>query len=176
MKVQLRPWRRGDETTLQSQANDALVSRWMLRRFPFPYTLDDAKSWIESCGKHEPAEHFAVEADGMVVGGAALQPRLDGTHDGVAIIGYWLGREYWRLGIATEIVKLLISLARASGLRRLQAGVFVPNIASARVLEKAGFCLEGQLRESYVERDGTPVDELIYGLLLDSRSDLAAAE
>ena len=49
-------------------------------------------------------------------------------------------------------------------LRRLEAAVFSSNPASARVLEKAGFTLEGRLRAAVV-KDGVILDALVYALL-----------
>ena len=60
-------------------------------------------------------------------------------------------------------VRILVEQAFGRGFRRLEAHVFEPNVASARVLEKCGFMLEGSLRASYVQRDGTPCDALIFG-------------
>ena len=54
------------------------------------------------------------------------------------------------------------------GLRRVYACVFEPNTASTRVLEKAGFRLEGIHRRA-VWKDGELFDELMYGLLPDYR-------
>ena len=53
-------------------------------------------------------------------------------------------------------------------LLRLWAGVFETNPASARVLEKAGYAFEGQLRRAVV-KDGKVLDELIYARLRDAR-------
>jgi RimJ/RimL family protein N-acetyltransferase len=49
---------------------------------------------------------------------------------------------------------------------RLYAHVFEWNPASARVLEKAGFTLEGRLRRS-VLKEGQLIDQLMYGLVRD---------
>ena len=53
----------------------------------------------------------------------------------------------------------------AGGLRRLEASVFVENLASIRVLEKCGFTLEGRLRSLYVDRDGAISDAFLYAKL-----------
>jgi ribosomal-protein-alanine N-acetyltransferase len=59
---------------------------------------------------------------------------------------------------------MLSDFALQSGdLRRLEAAVFAPNAASARVLEKCGFTLEGRSREMYLDRDGTVCDGLLFG-------------
>ena len=49
-------------------------------------------------------------------------------------------------------------------LQKIAARVFAKNPASARVLSKAGFLLEGTLRSDYF-RDGVPYDVLRFGLL-----------
>jgi RimJ/RimL family protein N-acetyltransferase len=51
-------------------------------------------------------------------------------------VGYWIGREYWGLGIATRALSQFLRLVKD---RPLYAGVAKPNVASVRVLEKCGF-------------------------------------
>ncbi len=54
-------------------------------------------------------------------------------------------------GFATESLHAVCDFAfTTGGIRRLIATVTVGNSASRRVLEKAGFVLEGELRESYL--------------------------
>lgn len=130
-------------------------------RFPHPYTRADARSWIRSAAAERPTRHFAIEVDGRAVGGIGIHPMTD-VHRGTAEIGYWLGREYWGRGIATEAVRALTEHAFASfDLARLEATVYEWNPASARVLEKAGFQLEGRLRKSII-KDGRTIDSLLY--------------
>lgn len=164
MRVTIRPWRADEASTLQALADDPDVSRWMTASFSSPYTLADAERWLANVVKHDPPQLFAIEADGVVVGGGGVEPR-EGSHEGVAVVGYWLGKRYWGRGIATRALELLTERAFATGYRRAEANVFAPNKASARVLEKCGYTLEARLRASYVQRDGTPCDELIYGRL-----------
>src|ERR1044071_468996 len=51
-------------------------------------------------------------------------------------VGYWLGKEFWGKGIASQALAQLLSLIKA---RPLYAHVAKHNIASKRVLEKCGF-------------------------------------
>jgi len=51
-------------------------------------------------------------------------------------IGYWIGKEFWRRGIASAAVNELLSLVK---IRPLFAEVANHNIGSRRVLEKNGF-------------------------------------
>ncbi|MEJ3741865.1 GNAT family protein [Actinomycetes bacterium KLBMP 9797] len=98
----------------------------------------------------------------------------DGAHPHEATIGYamlpaWRGR-----GFPTRAVRLLAAWAFAeAGIGRLMAGVAPGNVASARVLEKAGFRREGWLRGRRPGLSGTRVDDVAYGLLAE---DLAFAQ
>jgi ribosomal-protein-alanine N-acetyltransferase len=154
-----------DAAGLPPIADDFAVARWMTRRFPHPYTAEDARAWVERASTESPVDSFAVVVDGTLVGGVGIRPH-DGEAEGVAQFGYWLGRAHWGRGIATEAARLLI--AHAFGLRhlrRLEAFVFAPNAASARVLEKCGFTLEGVLRRALTDREGEIVDAHSYALL-----------
>lgn len=137
----------------------------MTAGFPHPYTRTDGERWLAIALLDDPPNHFAIEAGGAFAGAIGILPR-SGEHHGSAIFGYWLGRRFWGRGIATDAARTLARHALGSrGMRRLEASVFVPNVASARVLEKAGFSLEGRMRASYVERDGTVCDALLYARL-----------
>jgi len=84
-----------------------------------------------------------------------------------AEIGYWIARQYWGQGIMTDAVRTYVRYAFAElGVTRLTAHVFDFNSASARVLEKNGFVLEGTLRKHFL-KDGRLIDARLYGLLKD---------
>lgn len=63
-------------------------------------------------------------------------------------LGYDLARPYWRRGIMTEALRIVIGYSFLSvNLNRLQALVMPGNVASINLLEKLGFVEEGILRE-----------------------------
>jgi ribosomal-protein-alanine N-acetyltransferase len=67
--------------------------------------------------------------------------------------GYWLAEPVWGMGIATEAVRALVPfLFESMTPERVQAHVMTPNVASARVLEKAGLTYEGTLRSAVLRR------------------------
>ena len=67
-----------------------------------------------------------------------------------ADIGYELHSEFWRQGIMTEAVKAVLGFCFESlGVHRVQADVAEGNAASAALLKKAGFTLEGIWREHF---------------------------
>jgi len=69
-------------------------------------------------------------------------------------LGYWIGRQYWGQGYATEAVRLVVDFARSLGGVKLQAETFPNNPASARVLDKAGFKKIGVTTKKFPARGG----------------------
>ncbi|HEY6325177.1 MAG TPA: GNAT family N-acetyltransferase [Candidatus Cybelea sp.] len=160
----LRLYRADEADALCSVADDLMVARWMTRRFPHPYTRADADEWIPI--SRSAALSFAIEVDGSLAGGIGVE-RLGGERSGSGLFGYWLGRDYWGHGIGTDAARTLSDYALGDGgLRRIEATVFAPNVASARVLEKCGFVLEATLPAYYVDRNDAVCDGLLYGRVL----------
>jgi RimJ/RimL family protein N-acetyltransferase len=105
-----------------------------------------------------------MEVNGEAVGGIGLEPQADVARRS-AEIGYWLGEAYWGRGIATEAVRAVTDYGFAHGdLVRIYATVFEWNRASMRVLEKAGYQLEGRRRQA-VTKDGQTIDDLLYAII-----------
>lgn len=160
----LRPYRQDDEPSLVRHANNRNVSRNLRDRFPFPYTAADAREWTTRVSGQSPTANFAIVVDGEVVGGIGLEPGTD-VFRRSAEVGYWLGEAFWDRGLATEALRAVTEYAfRTFDLCRLEAGVFDWNPASARVLEKAGYVLEGRARLA-VTKDGRSGDRLLYALV-----------
>lgn len=162
----LRPWRSRDRDSLVRHANDRRVSINLRDRFPFPYTDADARDWIELASTQDPAQALAIVVDGEAVGGVGVHPMTD-VHRRTAEVGYWLGRAWWGRGIASEALAATVDYAFSTfDLVRLEAQVYEWNPASARVLEKCGFDLEGRMRKR-VTKDGETIDALLYALVRD---------
>jgi RimJ/RimL family protein N-acetyltransferase len=82
-----------------------------------------------------------------------------------AALGYCLDDAAWGHGYATEAAHAVLRWAFDTlDLNRVQAEADTRNAASARVLEKLGFVLEGTLREDCVV-DGEVSDSWVYGLI-----------
>ena len=80
-------------------------------------------------------------------------------------VGYVLARPYWGKGYMTEVLCAIIEWALAQpDIFRVQAVCDVENIASARVMEKAGMTREGTLRRyvSHPNLSNEPRDAYIY--------------
>lgn len=157
----LRRLRDNDAESIARHANDRRVSIHLRDRFPYPYAAEDARSFIELIAADDPQLHFGIEIGGEVVGAVGLQP-LDDVERLSAEIGYWLGAEFWGKGIMPEAVRAVTDYGhRSLACRRIYAKVFGGNARSERVLEKAGFCLEGRLRSAVI-KEGRLLDVLLY--------------
>lgn len=160
----IRSWRPQDVPAIVRHANNRRVWRNLKERFPHPYTASDAEHWIRQATGAAPETHFALAIDDEAVGGIGLDLQTD-VFRRSAEIGIWLAEAHWGRGIATEAVRALTSFAFANfDLCRIYAGVFEWNPPGARVLEKAGYSLEGRLRKS-VTKDGHTIDQLLYAIV-----------
>jgi RimJ/RimL family protein N-acetyltransferase len=99
---------------------------------------------------------------GAIVGGGTLH-HLDAER-AIVEIGYWVLRQAQRRGYATRIARLLAEQAFALGVQRVAAYVNVGNVASERVLARAGFTREGVVRSMPVP-SGARIDKTLFSLL-----------
>ena len=169
MNFTLRPWREEDAASLAQAANDPAVAANLRDAFPCPYSLADAQWFINDCIAHNRQDRlvYAVTVGGRPVGCVSVQLQSD-VYRKSAELGYWLAEDYWGQGIMTEAVKQICreGYDRWEDLVRIYAEPFAHNTASRRVLEKAGFQLEGVMRESVCKR-GRVYDSCMYALLME---------
>jgi ribosomal-protein-alanine N-acetyltransferase len=157
-----------DAASLAVQANDRRVWLQLRDLFPHPYQVADAEGYISRGAAVDPPLSLAIIVDGRAAGGVGLQPMTD-VNRRSAEIGYWLGAAFWGRGIATEAVTLVTEWAfEAHGLLRIFAQPFAKNLPSRRVLEKAGYDLEGTMRCSAI-KDGEMRDQCLYARVREIR-------
>jgi [ribosomal protein S5]-alanine N-acetyltransferase len=161
-EIALRRWLTSDVDALVCYANNRNVWLSLRDRFPYPYSESDARAWLALCSKQsDPISQFAIEFGGSAIGGIGFEAMSD-VHRFTAEIGYWLGEPFWGRGIATVAVERATTYGFATlGLERIEAHVFGTNLASSRVLEKAGYSFEGRLRRR-VFKDGRLLDSYLY--------------
>ena len=142
--MRIRPWRIGDETSLVRNGDNPNVARHLVAAFPRPYTLEDAHAWVSSCCEAPIAINLAIYQGDAIggVGGRVGEGEMRKTMS----FGHWLGEPYWGRGIATAVVVRYVPYVfNFLDVERIEAHVFAPSRASARVLEKCGFVMEGTL-------------------------------
>jgi len=159
----LRPWKMSDKKSLAEQANNIKVWENVKDRFPHPYTIADAEEWIKDCIIQDPILNFAIEVDGKAAGSIGIELRTDVYQKNVEL-GYFLGEEYWNRGIMTQAIKEMAKYVFSKfDVVRIQASVYNTNPASVRVLEKAGFKLQG-IFPGGIYKKGKYLDEKVFGL------------
>ncbi len=84
-----------------------------------------------------------------------------------AMTGYSLMPQWRGRGYTTRAVTLLADWAFSIGIARLIAGTAADNVASHRVLQRAGFEREGYERSRLPGPDGTRIDNIQWALLPD---------
>jgi [ribosomal protein S5]-alanine N-acetyltransferase len=164
-RAEIRSWQLTDAESVAVHANNRKIWRNLRDAFPFPYTIDDASTYIQSALTREPETRFAIVVDGRAVGSIGFL--LHGDVERVsAEIGYWLGEPFWGRDIMSEAVRATTQYAvQNHQLTRIYALPFEWNQASCRVLEKAGYTLEGRLRRSAI-KDGQVIDQFLYAYVV----------
>jgi RimJ/RimL family protein N-acetyltransferase len=157
----IRKWRLDDATALAQQANNRNVWLGLRDLFPHPYTMADAETYLNHVILERPAISFCIDIDNVAVGGIGIRIGHD-VHKYTAELGYWLGEQFWGRGVMGEAVNAFTHFCFNNfPLHRIYAEPYSNNPASVRVLEKAGFVLEGRLKENVV-KDGKRLDSLLY--------------
>ncbi|HEU4427690.1 MAG TPA: GNAT family N-acetyltransferase [Myxococcota bacterium] len=162
-RLLLRSWRLDDAEALVRHVNHREVWR-NTGALPFPYSRSDAEAFFKYLAEHPQEIHLAIVPEAEPVGSVGIYLRK-GLEQFVGELGYWLGPSVWGKGYATEAARALSDHVFATtDLQRIEGRVFAWNPASRRVLEKAGFQLEGVKRRAAF-KDGEHVDEWLFSRL-----------
>ena len=144
-----------------------------LRYYPWTERTEaDARAFVEmflGWQHEEPRRRFQLaitfKDDGRLIGNCGI--RRKPGNDWEADIGYELDPGYWGTGYATEAARALVNFGfNALGLSRISSRCIADNVASALVLERLGFRLEGRQRRNEFFK-GRWWDTLLYALLPD---------
>lgn len=138
--VNLRLAEKDDLPLIRDWMSDAALSG-EFENFP-QHSLGDVEKDFES----DPDERWYVVAakDGERIG-----LLLHGKCGGGCWIGYQVVPAWRRKGVGTEAVRLIVDyLFLHKDIGRIQPETHVDNVASRRILEKAGFTFEGRIRRS----------------------------
>ena len=160
----LRRWIINDIKELSNLMNNADRS-YLSNGLPYPYTEDNAQWWINMIADKDEKNgiYRAIIVDGNIVGMVSLEKKSD-VYEKDADISYMLMTEYWGKGITTEAVQQVCEEAfEKLDILRITGSVFGENEASKKVLAKAGFVLEGVMRNA-VYKNGKVMDLCHYGL------------
>jgi ribosomal-protein-alanine N-acetyltransferase len=162
----LRALRPSDLTDLYEYASDPEIDQYVpwehyknieearenLNEFIEEYDKDGLGAWgIEHC------------TDAKLIGiiNTSIPHRINRRVE----VGYTIARPYWGKGYATEALQAVIQFGfEKMELVRMEAVVLPENIASVKVLEKAGMTFEGILRSYQIWRE-QPRDLKMYSIV-----------
>ncbi|MCX6223407.1 MAG: GNAT family protein [Bacteroidia bacterium] len=158
----LRPWREEDLTSLVRHANNFNIWINLRDAFPYPYSEEAGKVWLNTAMNEATNLLLAIEIDGEAVGGIGAIFK-DDVYRINTEIGYWLSEQYWGLGLVSTAITLLVDhiFLHYPDIQRIYADLFSYNPASARVLQKCGFHLEA-IHKNAVIKNCQVVDEHRY--------------
>lgn len=166
MECSIREWIISDAGELAQMLNNKKILDNLRDGLPYPYTTQDAKEYITTMLASDQTKTFAfaIIAEDKVVGSIGVF-RCENIHFRTAEMGYYIGEPYWGNGIMTSAVRQVCEYIFANtDIIRIFAEPFAYNIASCRVLEKAGFQFEGLLRKNAV-KNGVVLDMKLYSLI-----------
>lgn len=165
-RLLLRPFTADDRSAVQTILGNQIVTRTLLD-IPYPFTTEDADFWIragQAGVQMDMLFPFAMtrRADHLLIGCIDIELQPEHRRGDIA---YWLTPAHWRQGYTTEAARRIIRFGfEELGLNRVYAQCLRTNVASARVMQKAGLRYEALLRQSTI-KDGAFVDIEVYGIL-----------
>lgn len=138
----------------ENYGSDPLVSRYVV--WDMHTSIKDAedlmKKWEESYQSKSSYKWVVVEKSENIIIGSITAVKIDEINKTVAI-GYSYGSKWWNKGYATEALKRVIKFFfEEVGVETIYANHLSKNIASGRVMEKAGMIFEGTLRNRMIDK------------------------
>ena len=105
--------------------------------------------------------------DGKRVVGVAVifgpwNPRVKGVGEFVT----YVHQDFHGKGLGTFLTKTILEEGRRKGFHRISLQVVADNVPAIKAYEKAGFVLEGRLRDAFLDDDGKYHDQLVMGVIL----------
>lgn len=161
-EIHLRPFRITDVDDFLAWAGDDEVTKY--NTWNSFTSRDEVMNFLKEVIKCHPW-YRAICIKDRPIGSIYVQPGID-KNERRGEIGYAMNKKYWGMGIATEAVNMVVSCVfkELTYLDRVEGLVFSENIASQRVLEKAGFVKEGILKNYYYVK-GKSRDIVMYSMV-----------
>lgn len=175
-RLTLRRAIQDDVQPIFEACQDPLIPRFTT--VPSNYTILHAQNFVDRTQESLELEReipFVITfdvAEGEKFAGVISLHTIN-THNHCAEIGYWMHPEMRGQGIATTAAKLITNLGITSiGFRRIEGVVDVENIASQKLLLKAGYEREGVLKKKVTREDGSQLDMAMLAVTADTWKEL----
>jgi RimJ/RimL family protein N-acetyltransferase len=165
-RIRLRRPALADAEAIYEYGSDPEVARYA--DWPVRTSIDQLVESLRGRGaRWEPGAEFywviTLPEQDRAIGGISCCIVQDSAE-----IGFLLNRRYWGNGLATEAARAIVEwVLSIPSVRRVWATCDIENLASARVLEKAGLACQGILRSSIVRPNisSQPRDAFMYSYM-----------
>ncbi len=162
--INLRPIVESDLDRIVELCQDSIISEMTLN-VPYPYTYEHARYFYDHIVLNTTSKQYAICLDDKTELIGVIGINFNQTKDWQAEIGYWMGKDYRNNGYMTQALKLIIQICfEEFNLIRVTATHNLMNLASGKVMLKAGMLYEGTLRANV--RKGTEyIDSPYYSII-----------
>ena len=141
-----KPTKKINKKSIVSKIGDWEVAKW-LSDVPYPYTEQKAEEWLNNINYDDLL--FSIFRNNSLIGGVGLSLEEDNDLD----LGFWIGRDQWGKGYATEAAMGLIQYAKKEfNFKQIKACYIKGNTGSSNVLRKLGFEEIGKCEEYFLSR------------------------
>lgn len=135
----IRRWSAEDAVALVKYLNNKKIWDNCRDGLPYPYTGEDARQFLGFVAEQEIQADYCIEINGEAAGNISFTRCADVERFN-SELGYWLAEPYWSMGIMTDALReTIVNYFSNTDVIRVYANVYAGNVASMRVLEKAGF-------------------------------------
>lgn len=143
--------------------NDEDITKYSDQRFKI-HTINTQKKYIKNLCKGNSI-FFKIYYKNEEIGNIILTS-IDKNNDSCEI-GYLIGeKKYWNKGIATYVIKLVVSFAfKELKIKKIISWCYSNNIGSKKALLKNKFKIEGRLKKFYKFNNNKRVDKIYFGLM-----------
>lgn len=166
-KLRLRLLRDSDAEDVAEACRDPQTQQF-IAQMPSPYTLDDARSFLEGPAAQAwdkgKAQWAVAGLDDDRLRGVIGVPRVN-REFGSAEIGYWMHPKSRGEGLTTAAVTAVSAYLFDHDVSRVELLISPANIPSRRVALRTGFTHDGLLRAALPGREGARLDAIAYSRL-----------
>ena len=170
----LRSPREDEAAALLAYVSQVAGETDFMMRYPEEYadfTLERERAFLRAANESPNQVMLVCAADGKLVGSCQLLFRtgLKDRHRARVAIG--ILREYWSLGIGTQMFRTMLDMARArGGVRQVELDFIEGNDRARRLYERMGFRITGVMPDAVRLRDGRLLNEYMMVNVIDPKA------
>lgn len=163
--ITLRPLREEDIDSIYQACQDPTISTFT--RVPYPYDREMAEEFVRGCDisyRNHQGIVFAIEVGGQFAGTIGLHGIQLGDH--CAEVGYWIEKSHRGKGLGTAALRSLLDFSlKVMEFRRIEGLADYNNLASQRVMERAGMVRDALLRNRVTKPNGEQIDMVLLSIV-----------